>query len=73
MTQAQVIAIMKTGDFTIAYHDNIVISFYKGKHEYDNLPEKEDYVFNSTYTGYGYIPEEVYCLTMALNGQVETI
>ena len=57
MTQKQVIQQMKTGDFTIAYHDNACAEFYKGKYEYDNLPEKEDYAFNANHDGY--LPEVV--------------
>jgi hypothetical protein len=46
MTTNKVIEIMRTGDFTIAYHDNDGGCFYKGKYKYEDLPEEADYEFD---------------------------
>lgn len=71
MTQKQVIEVMKTGNFTIAYHDNSDAHFYKGKFSYDRLPDEADYTFGSNYAGY--MSEEVYCLIQALKGKGDSI
>lgn len=67
----KIIKLLKSGDFTIAYHDNGSPYLYKGKHEYDDLPEKELYQFDDGHDGY--IPEVVYMLVKALGGATETI
>ena len=71
MTLKKVIKIMKTGDFTIAYHDNGCAELYKGRYEYDDLPENSEYAFDPNHDGY--IPEVVFCLVKALGGATETI
>lgn len=71
MTQAEVVALLRSGHFTIAYHDNGSPCLYKGKFEYEDLPESEDYCFEDNFDGY--IPEVVYLLSKALNGATETI
>lgn len=70
--EASIIQLLKSGDFTIAYHDNSHCSLYKGRFEYDNLPEAEDYEFDFTDTE-GYAPTIVRLLVNALGGKCETI
>ena len=67
----KIIELLKSGDFTIAYHDNDSPYLYKKKLEYDDLPEKEYYQFDSNHDGY--IPEVVFLLVKALGGATETI
>lgn len=70
--EKEIIKLLKTGNFTIAYHDSSYCQLYKGKFDYENLPEDGgDYDFEGEYDGY--IPEIVYVLVKALNGKVETI
>lgn len=66
----KIIEILKSGDFTIAYHDNGYCNLYKGKFEYDDLKGKpiefddwED----------GYTPDVVKQLVEALGGKVVSI
>lgn len=72
MTRAEQLKLLKSGDFTIAYHDNGQCTLYKGKHEYDSLPEKgvADYY---DHDGEGYLPPIVQLLVDALGGASETI
>jgi hypothetical protein len=72
MTEKKIIELLKTGDFTIAYHDNGQCSLYKGKFEYDDLPEKSlhDFDYNDAE---GYCPHIVVLLAKALCGKSETI
>ena len=71
LSQNEAIELLKSGNYTIAYHDNGSPSLYNGKHEYDSLPKKEVYIFEENFNGY--IPEVVFCLSEALKGAVETI
>lgn len=66
----EVFDLIKSGNFTIAYHDNGDAYLYKGKHKYENLPEEETYYFTGED---GYIPEVVSALVSALGGKTVTI
>ena len=71
MTKKGMIELLKSGDFTIAYHDNCSPSLYKGKHEYDELPDEVDYDFD--FGNNGYIPEVVEILVEALGGKSDSV
>ena len=71
MTEGAILELLRSGDFTIAYHDYAAPCLYKGKLEYDDLPEKELLDLGGFQNGY--IPEVVYWLVKALNGETETI
>lgn len=71
MNKEKTIELLKSGNFTIAYHDNGDAVIYKGHYEYDNLPKKEIYSPEDQFNGY--IPEVVEMLVKALNGKVDTI
>jgi hypothetical protein len=72
MKANKVVEIMRTGDFTIAYHDNDGGCFYKGKHKYEDLPDDADYDFD-VYGQSGYLPEAVELLVRALGGKSESV
>lgn len=71
MKHEEIIKLLKSGDFTIAYHDRDGCSLYKGRHEYKNLPEKE--VKIEDVDGNGYTPYIVELLIEALGGTSESI
>lgn len=70
MTRKQIIAMLRTGNFTLAYHDNQYCVLYRGHHDYDHLPKRE---ITLPPGGEGYIPVEVELLVEALGGKVETV
>lgn len=73
MTQKkELIELFKSGDFTIAYHDNGHCCVYAGKWNYDDLPEKEEAEFDYS-DAEGYCPTIVSLLTKALGGETQTI
>ena len=65
----KIIQLLKSGDFTVAYHDNGVCSIYKGKHKYEDLP---DSIYEPDDTD-GYAPEIVELLVKALGGKIDSI
>lgn len=73
--RAELIELLKTGNFTVASHDHGQVSIYKGKYtgynskeEMPEFPEdRKDEVFDSNKTE-GYMPEIVELLTEALGG-----
>lgn len=67
----KIIKLLQSGNFTIAYHDNEYCQLYKGKKDYDHLPEKGGIEFEGFPDGY--IPVEIQYLVEALGGKVETI
>lgn len=75
----KIIDILKSGNFTIVYHDNEYCSLYKGHHKYDDLTDDdgEEIVKEEAQlikcNGDGYIPEEVMYLVKALGGKVDSI
>lgn len=71
-TELEIIELFKTGDFTIAYHDHGYACIYKGKFEYENLPEKENYSMDNSFAE-GYAPAVVILLTAALYGECNSI
>lgn len=82
MTKREILDLLKSGDFTIAYHDNGLCSLYKGRiKEYDQLPEwRYDKLsscgdlaeFFDTDSD-GYLPKIVALLVEALGGIPLTI
>lgn len=67
----EIIDLLKSGNFTIAYHDNGHACLYKGRFKYEDLPEREDFDFDNDFIGY--IPMEVDLLVRALGGKIEGI
>jgi len=64
---------MKTGDFTIAYHDNQFCTVHKGHIEYDDL---DNDFFLGEFDGSedeGYLPLIVDLLVEALGGETTSI
>lgn len=75
----KIIDILKSGNFTLVYHDNQSCILYKGKHTYNDLTDKdgdpivkEEAVFEG-WSYDGYIPLEVAALVKALGGKVDSI
>ena len=71
MKEKEIIELLRSGNFTIAYHDNDGGCLYKGKYKYDNLPDEADYDFD-VYGKSGYLPEAVELLTKALGGKCDS-
>lgn len=70
--EQEVIDVFKSGEFTIAYHDNGYACLYKGKYKYDDLPDEHDFEFHD-YNSEGYLSDLVRLLAMALGGGATTI
>lgn len=67
-----IIELLRSGDFTIAYHDNGDCSLYKGRHNYEDCIDSfVDYDWEDINNGY--IPQVVVDLVEALRGKSETI
>ena len=69
MTEKKIIELMKSGDFSLMYHDNGYCTIHKGHIKYEDsetgvieLPDKE----------FGYVPSEVVLLVKALKGKVDS-
>lgn len=73
MTEDNILKMLQTGDFTIAFHDNDYCCLYKGRYKYDELPEKEDVAFDMNVDREGYAPYVMSLLVAALNGKIESI
>jgi hypothetical protein len=71
MTDKEIINLLRSGNFTIYYHDNGQCMLFNGKHSEVTLPEKEDASFDLS-GGDGYAPEIVCLLVAALHGCVES-
>jgi hypothetical protein len=69
MKKDKVIELLKTGEFTVAYHDNDSCYIYKGHRRYENLGKE---IFSPDGSN-GYAPEIVEMLVEALGGNVESI
>ena len=67
----KIIKLLRSGNFTLTYHDNGACDIYKGHVEYEKLPKKS----LATFAGCsdGYIPDEVAILVEALGGKVDSI
>jgi len=73
MTKRKIIELLKSGDFTILYHDNECCSLYKGRlKEYDDCPEEADHEFDDLNQA-GYLPSVVELLVEALGGKSDSI
>ena len=72
MTENEIIKLLKSGDFTIFYHDNGQCSLYKGKYTEEDLPEDSDVDFDMS-DSEGYAPGIVTHLVKALNGNIGSI
>ena len=72
MKQDELIKLLKTGNFTVAYHDNGYCIIYKGRHEYDDLPKKNIYIPHDMWD-VGYAPHIVVLLAEALGGKVDSV
>lgn len=72
MTKAQLIRLLKSGNFTIAYHNQGVCSVYRSKMEYEKLPKTELIEIEDN-DGEGYAPGIVELLVEALNGACVSI
>ena len=72
MSREELIELLKSGDFTIAYHDAGVCSIYRGKMKYGELPEGGELKdFMGCYEGYK--PRVVEILVEALGGMSVTV
>lgn len=73
MKDKEILELMRSGNFTIAFHDYSRGSFYKGRHEYEDLPEKEEFEFDLHDGFKGYAPEIMILLVKALKGKIDSI
>ena len=67
--QKKALQILSSGDFTLASHDYGEFDLYRGKHEYDDLPEESDFTFNMSDNVEGYMPHIVQLLVTCLGGK----
>lgn len=67
----RVVELMRSGNFTIAYHDSEVASLYEGKYKYEDLPESAEIQYEDW--SEGYCPKIVSLLTRALNGKSDSV
>ena len=71
MNKNTIIKLLKSGNFTIAYHDSGECTLYKGHKAYEDLPEDGIADFGGQTDGY--IEDVVELLVEALGGKTETI
>jgi hypothetical protein len=71
MKKKDIIKLLKSGDFTIAYHDNACPTLYKGRREYEQLLGENEVELDGL--DEGYCPEIVSLLTEALGGVSNSI
>ena len=70
----KIIEILKSGNFSILYHDNGMCGLYKGKKTYNQLKEDEEAIAEfEDWTSNGYCPKIVELLTKALGGKTDSI
>lgn len=77
--QKEAIKVLKSGNFSIHYHNNGSGSIYKNRFEYDDfmdeegndIQQEEVYSFNYD-ASIGYLPEIVQLLTLALGGNADS-
>lgn len=73
----KILEVLKSGDFTLYYHDNGYCSLYPGKIKPSQMDEENKNYVNPIYEFNGctndYTPEEVSYLVKALNGKVNSI
>ncbi len=77
MTEQSIIRLLRSGNFTISYHDSDDARLYKGKWKYDDLVNDDgDEVAEEVYfddESNGYTPAIVTLLVKALKGKVNSI
>lgn len=73
MKKSEIIKLLRSGNFTIAYHDSDYCCLYKGKMAYEELSEKNSKEINFDGMSDGYIPIEVEYLVEALGGKVGSV
>jgi len=71
--ESEIIKLLSSGNFTIAYHDNGQCDLYRGKFKYDDLPEEAEFGFDMNDNYVGYAPAIVCHLVKALKGNCESI
>lgn len=72
MNEKQLIKLLKTGNFTVLYHDNGSCGFYKGKFKYDDPKERKP-ILSCDCQFDGYLPKEVELLIKALGGSCDSV
>ena len=77
MNKEQIIEVLKSGNFTIAYHDSDYATIHVGKLDYEELitDANDELIHDYETCGQidGYIPEIVQLLAEALGGKSITI
>ena len=80
ISEKELVALLKTGNFTIVYWDNENPTFYKGKWDKNKEYERDEYeTMNKSeldieqYNMQGYCPDVVKWLVMALKGKSDSI
>ena len=74
MSDKEVIELLKTGNFTIAYSDSGCCDLFKGKYSYSKLPvDKELRSFDYAEDFNGYMPKIVELLIKALGGKGNSV
>lgn len=73
MKDKEIIELMKTGEFTLAYHDNGSCSLYKGKFSFDDDNDEVESLHEFDCDFEGYLPKEVALLVKSLGGKSESI
>lgn len=71
MNHKKIIELLKSGDFTVAYHDNDSPTLYTGKHKYWKLKEEDE--IKIPYSDDGYLPAIVALLVEALGGESSSV
>jgi hypothetical protein len=71
MEKKEIIELLKSGKFTVAYHDFNSPSLYKGKHRYENLKDSDEVKLYGWENGY--CPYIVSLLVKALGGTSDSI
>ena len=69
----ELLALLRSGKFTVAYHDNGHCCIYKDRWDYDSLPEGKEVAEYQYADAEGYLPDIVKVLVQALGGASETI
>ena len=74
LTEKQLLELFRSGNFTIAYHDNQDCSVYEGRYkDYEDLPDIKGALHNDSGYTDGYTPSIVYILVKALKGKTLSI
>ena len=80
MKERDLVALLRTGNFTIVYWDSEEPTFYKGKWNKDKEYERDEYATMEKsriefpmYGMNGYVSDEVRLLTLALKGIADSI